>query len=219
MTVQLDATPHMSARSLIKGQGHPSQISRLRQPWRLETSGQVFGVRRAVPGDLPAVMGALVRSSALSRWQWRRTRGGAVPSMTQMSLWLDEPGHLVVVAPGKTAARTPGPRIVGLAGLGAVACAGGPVPHVAQVEVLVADPWQQLGIGHAVLGHLAAAAWLLGRCELMASPDAEAESASHLLGSFGVLREAAHPHGSHPRVRLSSSAVAGLGPLRAARLG
>ena len=38
-TDRVEREPLMSARSLIHGQGHPSQASRLRQPWRLETSG------------------------------------------------------------------------------------------------------------------------------------------------------------------------------------
>ncbi len=217
MTVQLDSAPLMSARSLINGQGHPSQISRLRQPWRLETSGQVFGVRHAVPADLPAVMGTLVRSSALTRWQWRRTNGGAVPSLSQMAAWLAAPGHLVVVTPGRPGA--PGQRVVALAGLGDVDCAGGLVTHVSRAELLVADRWQGIGVGRALLAHLAAGAWLLGRYELMAPAEAEPEVADRMLAAFGVLRAATHPHGAHTRVRLSSSAVAGLGPLRSARLG
>ena len=148
-TGQPDPTPLMSARSLIRGQGHPSQASRLRQPWRLDTSGQVFGVRRAMPADLPAVMGTLVRSSALSRWQWRRSRGGTVPSLSEMSAWLTRRGSLVVLAPGRPGYRAP--RVVALAGLGPVDCAGLPVGHAAQAEVLVADPWQQLGIGRALI--------------------------------------------------------------------
>jgi GNAT superfamily N-acetyltransferase len=219
MTVQPDSAPLMTARSLIKGQGHPSQISRLRQPWRLETSGQVFGVRHAVAADLPAVMGMLVRSSALSRWQWRRTNGGAVPSLSQMSAWLSRPGHLVVLAPGRPGAPRRESRVVALAGLGDVDCAGGAVTHVARAELIVADPWQRLGVGRALLGHLAAAAWLVGRCELMAAAEAEPEAADRMLAAFGLLRTATHPHGAHARVRLSSTAVAGLGPLRAARLG
>jgi hypothetical protein len=216
-TDQTDTAPLMSARSLIRGQGHPSQASRLRQPWRLETSGQVFGVRRAGPADLPAVMGTLVRSSALSRWQWRRSRGGTVPSLSEMSSWLTRRGSLVVLAPGRPGHRAP--RVVALAGLGPVDCAGVTIGHAAQAEVLVADPWQQLGIGRALVRHLGAASWLLGRPELMAPPGADPETADHLLATLGVLGTAAHPHGTHTRVRVTSNAVAGLGPLRGARLG
>jgi GNAT superfamily N-acetyltransferase len=218
MTVQLDPAPLMSARSLIHGQGHPSQSSRLRQPWRLETSGQVFGVRRAVSADLPAVMGTLVRSSSLSRWQWRRSRGGSVPSLSEVAAWLTRRGSLVVLAPGRAGPRTRAPRVVALAGLGPVECAGGPVNHAAQAELLVADPWQGLGIGRALVAHLGAASWLLGRGELMASPTADAETSDHLLATLGTLGTSAHPHGAHTRVRLTSSAVSGLGPLRGARL-
>jgi GNAT superfamily N-acetyltransferase len=219
MTVQLDTAPAMSARSLIHGQGHPSQTSRLRQRWRLETAGQVFMVRRAAPQDLPAVMGTLVRSSALTRWQWRRTRGGGVPSMVEVAQWLRAPASLVVVAPSAAAARTRGPRIIGLAGLDNVDCAGGRVDHAVQAEVLVADPWQRQGIGRALLSHLAAAAWLLDRRELMASPLADGETAELLLGRLGPLSHGLHPHGTHARVKLTSAAVSGLGPLRMARLG
>ena len=225
MTVQPtqpDTTPPISARSLIHGQGHPSQVSRMRQRWRLETAGRAFLVRRAVPADLPAVMSAMVRSSALTRWQWRRTRGGGVPSMSEVAQWLRQPASLVVVAPGPPsppAARARGPRIVGIAGLDNVGCAGGPADHAAQAEVLVADPWQGLGVGRALVAHLGAAAWLLGRRELMASPLADAETAERLLGDLGLLHHSLHPHGSHARVRLGSDVVAGLGPLRVARLG
>jgi GNAT superfamily N-acetyltransferase len=219
MTVQPDTSPAMSARSLIHGQGHPSQVSRMRQRWRLETSGQVFLVRRAVPADLPAVMGAMVRSSALSRWQWRRTRGGGVPSMSETAQWLRQPASLVVVAPSPSGARARGPRIIGIAGLANVDCAGAPAEHAAQAEVLVADPWQGLGVGRALVAHLGAAAWLLGRRELMASPVADHETAERLLAGLGLLQHALHPHGSHARVRLGNEAVAGLGPLRIARLG
>jgi GNAT superfamily N-acetyltransferase len=222
MTVQpfpADASPAMSARSLIHGQGHPSQVSRMRQRWRLETSGQVFLVRRAAPADLPSVMGTMVRSSALSRWQWRRTRGGGVPSMSEVAQWLRQPASLVVVSPSPTGSRVRGPRIVAIAGLDSVTCAGGPADHVAQGEVLVADPWQGLGIGGALVGHLGAAAWLLGRRELVASPLADAETSERLLASFGPVHHSLHPHGSHARVRLNSDAVTGLGPFRVARLG
>jgi hypothetical protein len=209
----------MTARSLISGQGHPSQASRLRQPWRLETSGQVFGVRRAGPADLPAVMGTLVRSSPLSRWQWRGSRGGAVPSLSEMASWLTRRGSLVVLAPGRIGYPSRAPRVVALAGLGPVDCAGLPIGHASQAEVLVADPWQELGIGRALLGHLGAASWLLGRPELMAPPSADAETADHLLATLGSISPTAHPHGPHTRVRLTSAAVTGLGPLRVARLG
>jgi GNAT superfamily N-acetyltransferase len=219
MTVQPEPAPLMSARSLIHGQGHPSQGSRLRRSWRLETSGQVFGVRRALPSDLPAVMGALVRSSALSRWQWRRSRGGAVPSLTEMSAWLTRRGSLIVLAPGRAGPRSRVPRVVGLAGLGPVDCAGVAIGHAAHAEVLVSDPWQHLGIGRALIAHLGAASWLLGRPELMAPPTADAETADHLLATLGPLTTTTHPHGAHTRVRLTTRAVAGLGPLRGARLG
>lgn len=191
----------------------------MRQRWRLETAGQVFLVRRAVPADLPSVMGTMVRSSALSRWQWRRTRGGRVPSMSEMAQWLRQPASLVVVAPNPPGARARGPRIVAIAGLDGVTCAGGPAEHIAQAEVLVADPWQGLGVGGALVAHLAAAAWLLGRRELVASPLADGETAERVLGRLGPVQHALHPHGAHARVRLTSDAVTGLGPLRLARLG
>jgi GNAT superfamily N-acetyltransferase len=217
MTVHPDVPPAISARSLILGQGHPSQASRFRQRWRLETGGQVFLVRGAVPADLPAVMGTVVRSSALSRWQWRGTRGGRVPSMSEMAQWLDRPAGLVVLAPNTGRAGTP--RIVAIAGLDVVTCSGGAAEHLAQAELLVADPWQSLGIGRALTSHLAAAAWLFGRQELQGSPHADGETAERLLGRLGLVRHGLHPHGSHARLRLSSAAVAGLGPFRVARLG
>jgi GNAT superfamily N-acetyltransferase len=213
------STRAMSARSLIHGHGHPSQTSRLRQPWRLETSGLMFGIRRATASDLPGVMGTLVRSSALSRWQWRRTRGGAVPSMAEMAQWLRQPASLVVLAPRGRSDRLSAPRVIAIAGLTDVECAGGPMTHIAEAEVLVADPWQRLGVGSALVGHLAAATWLLGRRELMASPVADAETGERLLSGLGPLHHAAHEHGSHAGVRLTSTAIAGLGPLRMARLG
>jgi GNAT superfamily N-acetyltransferase len=217
MTVQPDVAPAISARSLILGQGHPSQASRFRQRWRLETGGQVFLVRGAVPADLPAVMGTMVRSSALSRWQWRGTRGGGVPSMSEMAQWLRQPAGLVVLTPNVSRDRAP--RVVAIAGLDAVTCGGGSADHAAQAELLVADPWQSLGIGQALAAHLAAAAWLFGRRELLASEHADAETAERLLGRFGLVQFGLHPHGSHARVRLSTTVVAGLGPLRVARLG
>ena len=116
-------------------------------------------------------------------------------------------------------ARTRGPRVIGLAGLDNVDCAGARVDHAVQAEVLVADPWQGQGIGRALLSHLAAAAWLLDRRELMASPLADGETAELLLGRLGPLTHSLHPHGTHARVRLTSTAVSGLGPLRMARLG
>lgn len=217
MTVQPESPPPISARSLILGQGHPSQASRLRQRWRLETGGQVFLVRGAAPADLPAVMGTMVRSSALSRWQWRRTRGGQVPSMSEMAHWLRLPASLVVLAPNTTRIRAP--RVVAIAGLDTVTCAGSAADHAAQAEVLVADPWQRLGIGGALVAHLAAATWLSGRRELLASPNADGETAEFMLSRFGLLHHPVHPHGEHARVRLTSTVVAGLGPLRVARLG
>jgi hypothetical protein len=217
MTVKRDLVPAISARSLILGQGHPSQASRFRQRWRLETGGQVFLVRGAVPADLPAVMGTMVRSSARSRWQWRGSRGGGVPSLSEMAQWLRQPAGLVVLTPNTS--RSGCPRVVAIAGLDAVTCSGAMADHAAQAELLVADPWQSLGIGRALAAHLAAAAWLLGRHELLASPQADAESAESVLGRFGLLHHGLHPHGSHARVRLANTVVAGLGPLRIARLG
>jgi ribosomal protein S18 acetylase RimI-like enzyme len=220
----------ISARSLIHGKGHPSQASRLSHPWRLEVRGRMFGVRRAQPADLPGVMAALVRSSALTRWQWRGNRGGAVPSISAMAAWLREPGNLVVLAPP---VRELPARIVGLAGLGELACASPPsatahpgpppaatpVPYAAVAEVMVADPWQHLGIGRAMTAHLAASAWLLGRRELYCAQHAEVETGSRLIGAFGMVRSARHDHGAHPFVRLSADVLVGLGPLRTAGLG
>lgn len=212
MTVQPLA---MSARSLMNGSGHPSQTSRLRQPWRLETPGRAFLVRPASAADLPGVMGTLVRSTALSRWQWRRTRGGQVPSLSEMALWLRDPASLVVLTPSS---RTRVPRVVAIAGLDQAGCTGGPAEQVAQAEVLVADPWQGLGLGRALVAHLAAASWLLGRRELMASEHADEDTALRLLGPLGPLQHVQHPHGPHARVSLAADAVAGLGPLRTAAL-
>jgi GNAT superfamily N-acetyltransferase len=109
--------------------------------------------------------------------------------------------------------------VVALAGLAPVDCAGVPVNQAAQAELLVADPWQGLGIGRALVAHVAAASWLLGRTELMASSSADTETSDHLLATLGTLGATAHPHGPHSRVRLTRSAVSGLGPLRSARLG
>jgi hypothetical protein len=220
----------ISARSLIHGKGHPSQASRLARPWRLDVRGRTYGVRAAQPADLPGVMAALVRSSAVTRWQWRADRGGAVPSISAMAAWLREPGSLVVLAaPG----RSHPARVVALAGLGELSCtaststAAGPgapgavttVPHAAVAEVMVADPWQHVGIGRAMTAHLAASAWLLGRRELYCGRHAEVESGSMLLGRFGQVRSARHGHGDHPFVRLSADVLVGLGPLRTAGLG
>src|SRR5436305_1514998 len=80
-------------------------------------------------------------------------------------------------------------------------------------------PSQRLGVGAALTAHLAASAWLQGRFELMAPAAADPEIADHLLQRLGPLTQATHPHGPHTRVRLTSSSVVGLGPLRAARLG
>ena len=205
----------MSARSLMGGPGHSSHTSRLRQPWRLETPARAFLVRPARAADLPGVMGMFVRSTALSRWQWRRTRGGRVPSLSETALWLRVPGSLVVLA---ASSRTRAPRVVAIAALDQVVCAGGPAEHLAQAEVLVADPWQGRGLGRALVAHLAAASWLTGRRELMASEHADEDTAVRLLGPLGPMHHGRHPHGSHARVHLTADAVAGLGPLRTAAL-
>ena len=218
--MQPDPSPAISARSLIHGQGHPSQVSRMRQRWRLETSGQAFLVRRAVPADLPAVMGAMVRSSALSRWQWRRTRGGGVPSMSEMAQWLRQPASLVVVAPSPTAGRARGPADRRAS------------PGWTPSPVRAARPttWPRPRCWLPTPGNASESAvpcsrtsapppGCLGAGELIASPLADGETAERMLASFGQLHHSLHPHGTHARVRLSSDAVTGLGPLRVARLG
>lgn len=142
-----------------------------------------------------------------------------MPSMAEMAQWLREPASLVALAPRGRSDRLTAPRVIALAGMSDIDCSGATAAHIAQAEVLVADPWQRLGIGSALVAHLAAATWLLGRRELMASPVADSETAERLLAQHGSLHHALHPHGNHAGIRLTSSAVAGLGPLRMARLG
>ncbi len=162
-------------------------------------------VRAARASDLPGLARMLVRATPSTRLGWYG-RGGSVLPLAQQDAWLRRPGSLVVE-------RGPG-EVVAVAGLRPACCDGAPDQIAVSVEVMVADAWQQRGIGSSLLRHLAGVALAAGRTEIQVAPGADLEAGAVVLAALAEragsrVRGQHHPHGACPRVHLPrGSAVA-----------
>ena len=80
--------------------------------------------------------------------------------------------------------------------------------------MLVEDGWQGLGIGRALVRHLAAAAALGGMRELVAPASTAAAVSARLLGEIGSVKRLEVDGEQVVRVLLPESAALGLGALQ-----
>ena len=87
----------------------------------------------------------------------------------------------------------------------------------AEIGVVVEDAWQGLGIGRALVRHLAAGAVLAGLRELVTPSQTSADVSTRLLGEIGSIKRIEVDGVALLRLLLPESAALGLGALQ--RLG
>lgn len=159
----------------LRNRGQAS-LDDIRAPWMLYADGTILTVRGATPQALPGV--ALMHSRCSAKTLLDRYRvGGRAPGVVILDRNLREPLSFVVTSDDG--------RIVAQAHVSA------DTDHTigsAQVAMLVEDQWQMLGIGRALLRHVAAAASLSGYRQLIAYPGTTAPIIQRLMSSVGTTR-------------------------------
>lgn len=206
-------------RTAVPGQREPASLAvddaaLARRPWTIRAGSAVLMVRGARPADLAAVA-ALHRRCEPTTLLYRFRSGGNPPSISALQHMLGRPRTVVVTTPdgrlvawGAADPELSRPR------------AGRPSllpPTRAEIGVLVEDGWQGLGIGRALVRHLAAAAALAGLRELYAPASTSAAVSTRLLGEIGTTKRIEVDGETVLRVLLPESAALGLGALQ--RLG
>ncbi|HEY2296984.1 MAG TPA: GNAT family N-acetyltransferase [Jatrophihabitans sp.] len=175
-------------------------IERIRAPWLLYVDGAALTVRGAVPQDLPGVALMHGRCSAKSLLD-RYRAGGRFPAIIVLDGHLRDPLSFVVT--------TDNGRIVALARVAPDA------DHnfgSAEISMLVEDQWQHIGIGRALLRHVAAAAALSGYRQLISYPGTTVATMQRLMGGIGTTRLSTDLH-RHLHTALSEHTKRGLGLL------
>lgn len=185
-----------------------------RRPWTIRAGSAVLLVRGARPSDLAGVA-ALHRRCTPTTLLYRFRSGGNPPSVTALHHMLARPHTVVVTSndgrivawgaadPALTRPRTGRPN-------------GLPETR-AEIGVLVEDAWQNLGVGRALVRHLAAASALSGIRELITPSSTSAVVSTRLLGEIGTTKRMEVDGQPVLRVLLPESAALGLGALQ--RLG
>lgn len=165
----------MTALSLPVGLRSVS-TEQVRAPWLLNVAGAALTVRGARPQDLPGVALMHGRCSAKSLLDRYRT-GGRAPAIIVLDRHVRDTLSFVVA--------TDNNRIVGLARVA-------PDPtHTfgsGEINLLVEDDWQRIGIGRALLRHSAAAAALSGYRQLISYPGTTASIVHRLMSGIGTTR-------------------------------
>jgi GNAT superfamily N-acetyltransferase len=204
----------MTAASTARPLARPHDAVQLaRRSWTLPSAGGDLVARGAVRSDLPLVARMHGRCSADTLLQ-RYLRGGRAPSLALVSELLtrplvvvveDEHGELRAMACGSRPATAPGSREES--------------PQTLQVALIVEDSWQRLGVGTALMRHVAASAVLLGYRELVADAAASGLPLRRVLSSVGPTRAGRHQGWHRLRTRVDLSSLSGLGPTHGALAG
>lgn len=182
-----------------------------RRPWTVRAGDAVLLVRGARPSDLVGVA-ALHHRCTPTTLLYRYRSGGNPPSVSALQHMLGRPHTVVVTAndgrivawgaadPDLTRPRTGRPTAL---------------PETrAEIGVLVEDDWQNLGLGRALVRHLAAAAALGGMRELVTPSSTSAAVSTRLLGEIGTTKRIEIDGEQVLRVLLPESAALGLGALQ-----
>ncbi len=172
-----------------------------RRPWHLHIGRTPLVVRPGTVRDLSAVAQLHRRCSARSLLD-RYRRGGRSPAGGALDAELRNPFGYVAETDDGTVVATAAVRRDPRHG-----------PLCAEAAVLVADAWQQRGLGRELVSHLAGVAQVAGFAELVAYPATAVPVAQRLLVEIGRTRMVpdADPH---LHTRLAEGAALGLGSVR-----
>jgi len=197
-------TPRISGPATVRPLARPSrstvhpQHDRVRASWYLYVDGTILTVRGATAQDLPGV--ALMHSRCSAKTLLDRYRvGGRSPAVLILDRHVREPLSFVVTADDG--------RVV------ALALVSPDTSHnfgSGEVAMIVEDDWQQLGIGKALLRHVAAAAQLCGYRQLIAYPGTTVVAIQQLMQGVGTTRVIVDAQ-RHLHTSLPDSARFGLG--------
>lgn len=172
-----------------------------RQAWTLRVGRDAMTVRPSSARDLAAVAQMHSRCSARSLLD-RYRFGGRPPAVVALDHALRRPRSLVVTTAD-----------------GDIVATGSLDPDPAhsrvcvQVGLLVEDRWQRLGIGSALMSHLAGVAQVAGFTELIAYPATAIAAVQRLMVEVGRTRMVPDVD-AHLHTYLPASATLGLGSVR-----
>lgn len=176
-------------------------VAMARMPWSLRVRGESLVVRPTTARDIAAVAQMNHRCSARSLLD-RYHSGGRPPTVAALDWALRNPQSFVAVRPNGAV-------------VGHVATRRDPAHgHLcAEVELLVEDRWQRLGIGTELMTHIAGVAQVSGYNELIAYPATAVPAAQRLMIEVGRTRMVPDVR-AHLHTYLPDGAALGLGTVR-----
>lgn len=172
-----------------------------RMPWSFRVQGEPLLVRPSTARDIAAVAQMNHRCSPRSLLD-RYHSGGRPPTVASLDWALRNPQSFVAVRPnGSVVAQ--------------VSTRPDPSHHnfCAEVELLVEDRWQRLGIGTELMTHIAGVAQVIGYTELIAYPATAVPAAQRLMVEIGRTRMVPDLR-AHLHTYLPDGATLGLGTVR-----
>ncbi len=172
-----------------------------RLPWSLRVRGETLTVRPSSARDIAAVAQMNHRCSARSLLD-RYHSGGRPPTVAALDWALRNPQSFVAVRPNGAV-------------VGHVATHRDPAHGnlCAEVELLVEDRWQHLGVGTELMTHIAGVAQVSGYTELIAYPATAVPAAQRLMIEIGRTRMVPDVR-AHLHTYLPDGAALGLGTVR-----
>lgn len=199
----MTAAPAPFIRPSSRGSDDPAGelASLARVPWTMRVRGEPIVVRPSTARDIAAVAQMNHRCSPRSLLD-RYHSGGRPPTVAALDWALRNPFSFVAVRPG-----------------------GAVVAHVsirrdaahtescAEVELLVEDRWQRLGVGSELVTHVAGVAQVEGYTQLIAYPATAVPAAQRLMIEVGRTRMVPDAR-AHLHTYLPDSATLGLGTVR-----
>ena len=172
-----------------------------RRPWTLRVGAQTMIVRPSSARDIAPVAQMHRRCSARSLLD-RYHSGGRPPAVAALDWALRNPLSFVAVLPDGAVAAT-------------VSIRRDPAHNYlcAEVELLVEDRWQRLGIGTELMTHIAGVAQVAGYNEMIAYPATAIAAAQRLMVEVGRTRMVPDAN-AHLHTYLPEAATLGLGSVR-----